>query len=339
MSSNIVERFDIVRDAGKVGELEVLDGAQISMSTGSEIKTSISLSARPSDKINYFTDMIRPMRRENGVWQSYGNFVIASIDMAYVDQYGVVGIKGYDQSYRVKRRAVEDAFTLKRGEQYIEVIQQMLFQCGITMITPTLSKAVLQSDREDWEIGTSYLTIINQLLMEISYEDLWFDAGGFARLEPIVKSELADHVYKSGSASVVSSQYTQNNDLFNQYNVFRAIVSSPDFDYDLQAVAVNDDPASPISIPNIGRNPAPVYRPDNIASQEDLQKYVEEVRNRSMIATETITIETAISQHGVGDSIYVDLYAAKGLYFETSWDITLGPGGTMKHTAKKDVVL
>ena len=58
------------------------------------------------------------------------------------------------------------------GERYTDRIQALLQQCGIQSAIVEDSDEIFATDREDWEIGTTVLDIVNNLLDEINYQSL-----------------------------------------------------------------------------------------------------------------------------------------------------------------------
>ncbi len=334
------ERFDVLRDWTKLCELEAADNVEIRMQTGAQVKMTLSGTFHKNDEVDFLNDYIRPMLYENGKWVPLGVFMVANASENYVDDSGMVQIDGRDCSALAQRQTLEGAYVIPAGELYTQVVQQLLYQCGIDRVRCVQSSARLATDRADWEIGTSILEIINQLLLEINYDDLWFDSDGYARIEPPATIESGvKHEYYADETSILEAEYSIESNAYSSYNVFIAVVSSPDLEAPLYAIAENDDPASPLSTTRRGRVPMPVINLDNIASQEDLQVYVDKIRNQSITSTETVEFTTAVTYHGVGDYFYLNHHNAKGIWKETEWTMEMGPGGMMSHTAIREVMM
>lgn len=333
------ERFDVLRGGTKLCEIEAQDGVTIRMQTGAKIKTALSGTFRVGKDVNLLSDLIRPMIWQDGAWQPLGEFVAANVTGNYIDDEETVQIDARDCGETVQRQTAENGFILPAGTLYTNAVPSLLNQCGIEKVRVRPSSATLSTDRADWETGTSYLDIINQLLSEINYADLWFDAQGYARVEPPGNSTSVQHSYLADETSILDAAYTIESNAYSSYNVFTAVVSSPDLDAPLYATAENDDPLSPLSTIRRGRIPMPVIKLDSMASQEELQAYVDGLRNRSVISTQTVVFETAVVPHGVGEFIFLDHHHAKGVWKETEWTIRMGPGGTMTHRAIKEVML
>ena len=202
---------------------------------------------------------------------------------------------------------------------------------------------MLATDREDWDTGTDFLTICNQLLEEINYNPVWFDGRGICHLEPYKAPTggRIDHAYSSTDLQLapITDDHTQEVDLFDAPNVFVRICSNPDRGAPLTATAVNDSPTSSTSTFRRGLRIVDVAKVNNVASQDELQELVNRLRNESMYATKTITFYTlATGGHGVGDIVSIDDPDIGGIWEETEWSLTMAVGELMQHTARRVVI-
>ena len=78
---------------------------------------------------------------------------------------------------------------------------------------------------------------------------------------------------------------------------------------------------------------------NNIASQEALQAYVDDLCFQSQLGTRTITFYSLPEGgHGVGNVLSIDCPEFGGIYEETGWAFQLSPGELMAHTAKRTVI-
>lgn len=332
MTHNIDYRFERVRGGIKVGELYAEGDATITMQRAGAVKTDFSGVFCMDPDFNILTDRIRPMYCRDGVWTPMGLFAVNDSSDQYVDGHGLIQVSALDMGHFVERKPAEARPYFQKGELYTEIILQMLDECGVTRVRFRDSPLRLRTDREDWEVGTSYLTMINQLLSEINYDDLWFDADGYARVDAVDLDAPAMHQYRADDHSVIACEYEKTLDVNGAYNVFKAYVTSADAL--MVAQAENDDPASAISTARIGRNVL-LEKLDNIASYEELENYVRLKRNQSMSGTERVTFTTQVERHGVGDTVYLQHHGMQGVYRETGWTVTFG--GEMTHTAERVV--
>lgn len=335
-------RFDIVENGVCIGQAFALNKPSVKCDSDAEVKLSLSgefvLNIQPP---NWLKARIKPYLIIGGKESSLGEYLISQADDC-TDKKGVKfwQIKGMDLGRIPQRSRTEKRVLFQAGQRYTDIVQSILLELGISRIIAIQSDATLKNDRADWEIGTSWIKIINSLLAEINYQSLWFDTEGNARIQPHrqVDGTVIDHRYESGELSQIKPQVDISSDIYKAYNVFTAMVSSPEYEEPMIAVSVNDIPTSRISTVNIGRVQAPIEKLDDIANQEELQKYVDNLRFQSMCSTETISFRTALNQHQVRDIVSIHHPQASGIYQETQWKMTLSFDGEMTHTAQRVVI-
>lgn len=335
-------RFDIVENGVCIGQAFALNKPSVKCDSDAEVKLSLSgeFVLNIQDP-NWLKARIKPYLIIGGKESSLGEYLISQADDC-TDKKGVKfwQIKGMDLGRIPQRSRTEKRVLFQAGQRYTDIVQSILLELGISRIIAIQSDATLKNDRADWEIGTSWLEVINSLLKEINYQSLWFDTEGNARIQPHrqVDGTVIDHRYESGELSQIKPQVDISSDIYKAYNVFTAMVSSPEYEEPMIAVSVNDIPTSRISTVNIGRVQAPIEKLDDIANQEELQKYVDNLRFQSMCSTETISFRTALNQHQVRDIVSIHHPQASGIYQETQWKMTLSYDGEMTHTAQRVVI-
>lgn len=341
MNRRVSFRYDVYRDGARYSTLEAVGDPSIRMIASGEIKMAFSGTFVKNSLVDFLSDTIRPIMILDGISYPLGEFYATTVPITYENGTDHMQVEAYDGCLILKQATLEDMITLKAGQKYTDIIQNFLTENGIEKAIIESSTATLATDREDWDIGTPIITVINALLKEINYNPLWFDLEGNARVQKYVQpsANTVSISYESGEASIIASDCTSSLDTYSAYNVFVVIVSSPDYDQPLRAVSVNDDPASPLSTIRRGRRiVAPITKLDNIASQEDLQEYADNLKFKSMASGETITFITANNPiHGVGEVLSINHERLSGIYEETEWTMTLSYAGQMEHKAKKVV--
>lgn len=345
--SIVASRFEIIRNgAATEYNLEAVGSSvpTVTMSADGEIKMSFSGTFEHDDNVDYLNDEIRPYYIKDGVEYPLGVYMIGTLQSKHT-VYGRCedNIEAYDRSLRLKQTKTETRYYIAAGTPYMTAIQSLIRRAGIPRIYADDCEDVLATDREDWEIGTEYLTIVNNLLSEINYSDIWFDFDGVAHLERYYapSSDNIDREYRDDEYSIIAPQYNEEMDIYEAPNVFIVSVSNPDYDEPMAATGVNDNLLSALSTVRRGRRIlATPIELDNIASQTALQQYADNLATQSMFATQKVTFYTAINPiHGVGDVIA--LYNGKlvGVYEETDWKIEIRAGALMEHRAKKVVLI
>lgn len=338
-------RYTVIRDGADYAEIiPMSNGSQkIQMNDTAAIKTSLSGDfLYPTVDVNWLRDEIRPAMLIDGTEYPLGTYLPATVRELETETTKYLHIDAYDRSWRVRDAYTESLLRIPAGTNYILAIEQLLTACGITLISATPTEASVTEDRSDWELGTSYLEIVNQLLGEINYYELWFDATGVAVLEPVSVPTAAniEHVLDDTEVkSLLIPKITKETDIYSAPNVIICICSNADKSGPMVATSENTNPQSPLSIQRRGRRIAKVVQVDNIASQAELQGYADRIRNETMITGETIVVQTGLLPgFGVDDVTairYGDLFA---VCRERAYSMSLNVGGIMQHTLERVVV-
>lgn len=77
----------------------------------------------------------------------------------------------------------------------------------------------------------------------------------------------------------------------------------------------------------------------NIADAAALQAYADRLCFESMQESEYITVTTAgMPDHGIGDTVAVQLGELAGIYRETEWELSMTTGASMHHKLQRLVL-
>lgn len=339
-------KYVILRNGANYGILPApVDSThQIHMDTEAEIKTSlIGDFFEPEKDVDFMTDKIQPVMILDGKEYPLGIFLPVHVSMDDSDYVKKIHIEAYDQCWYVKAQkvSVHPPF-FPAGTNYINAISSLLSTCNIALIYAVSTSEVMTEDRADWGVGTSYLTIVNELLKEINYNDLWFDNAGIAQLTPFEApdAKFIDHTLSDKDIkSLMIHGMSSTMDIYEIPNEIVVTCSNPDKEGGMIALAENTNPQSPLSIARRGMRITKVININNIASQEALQSYANRLMTETMSAEEEIMIDTLLLPgFGVGDTIgfkYGDLMA---ICKETAWTMELKVGGHMTHVLNRRVL-
>lgn len=338
-------KFEVLRGNVPLCTLRAESGSapNVSFSGDAEIKMTFSgeFSEIP-ENVNFLRDQLRPYLMIDGVLYPAGRFVVTTPDEEISESdRRVFKVTGYDLLYLAKTSVLETRPCYPAGTLYTDLVERLLVESGISEYTITPSDAELTTTREDWEVGTDRLTILNQLLSEINYQSAWMDLDGRVHAEP-AKSALIQNVrwsYRHGEKGVLLPGWSREVDVFGVPNVFIVRVENPDYPDVMQVTVEDTDPESPTSIVNIGRRIVSVETLDNIASYAHLEAYAKNLALRKRIASEVVTFESRLEPgHGAGDILSLARPGMFGVFSETSWSMDLGYNGAMVHTAKRVIL-
>ena len=332
-------------------------GNTLRMDDSGEIKMSLAgtFSEQATDvdgnpiEANFLSDEIRPMMIIDGVEHPLGVYSVAKAVPSEANGIKRLKIEAFDRCWRVRDNYTEDIIHFPAGMNYLAAVESLLILAGIESVLATPTNAVLTEEREDWEIGTSYLTIVNQLLGEINYNQLWFTTAGVAVLEPasVQTAENIEHTMSDlpeellGGAVKIDRMLpsiSRETDVYAAPNVFLCVCSNPDKDGAMVAKSENTNPQSQLSIRRRGRRIMKLERVDNIASQAELQAYADHMRNESMISGETIRVSTALQPgYGVADVVAIKYGDLNAICIERAYTMELSVGGRMTHELERVV--
>jgi hypothetical protein len=333
----ISSKIDIIRKGVKFGGLEYSDPPAISCSGDAEICLSMRGTVKAHDTMDVTTDLLRPYVIIDGVEHAVGDYLVGTLKTTTKDNVKWWEIECYDQALLCKQSIVESRYYIAAGTLYIDAISALLIDAGITRVMTDDNTDTLTTDREDWDIGESRLTIINALLKEINFYPIYFDLNGVARLAKKTDLTAANitWTYAADKMSILYPECSSELDIFDSPNVFIALLSNAEQSA-MKATSENNSPSSALSIIRRQRRIPRVVKVDNIASQAALQEYADNLRNDSLLSTETIEFYTAINPvHSVHDVLVLQHPSIEGIFAETAWSMTLKAGEKMTHKGKR----
>lgn len=350
--------YVVVRNGADYGKLSPAQNSAptVKMSENGAIKTSFAGDFLPTvygfdnkpitgAEINWLSDLVRPEMIIDGEIYPLGVFLPATVqESSYVSgtKLRTLHVEAYDRCWMVQDHYTEASQYFAAGVNYIAAVEQMLTAAGIALISSQPTTMTLAEAREDWNIGTSYLNIVNQLLSEINYTPLWFNSSGSAVLMPakVPTAENITHVFDLAEPSVlVRPNINRKTDVYSAPNVFICICSNADKANPMVARSENTNPQSALAIQRRGRRIAKVVNVDNIANQTELQAYADRLRNESLITSETIQLITGLLPgFGVGEVVGLISDGQMDVCIERSWSMELRAGGNMQHTLERVVV-
>lgn len=333
---------DIKRSASITADTKLNKMQSVIKKTGSATTITFNLTTNLySDRyteipfeFNDITDRLRPVLIIDGTEYNQGTFIISSKPTTVNGEYVSSTLECYDETYILDQSATSSRMYFASGSNYIDSIESILVGSGLSNIIADANTGTMNADH-DWDLGTTKLEIINQLLDEINYEHVYTDGNGYIHLQKKSTSFVPKWIYRQNDQSIMSMEMTKQKDIYNIPNVFVGVVTSPDVST-LTFKKTNDNVQSELSTVNRGYELCKVYEFNDISTEAELESYINDEYLKSLMATETITFSTAPDgSHGNKESIQIDTDEISGLYQETKWDLTFG--SDMTHTAERVV--
>lgn len=248
-------------------------------------------------------------------------------------------VEAYDQLVVLRDNKTADRLSYPAGTVYTTALAAIASSYGFVQnVTPS---ALVMPAAMEWDPGTTYLRVVNDLLAAINYESASFDEVGRFVAKPYVSPTVraSGYTYATDAVSVISGDVTQTIDLFSVPNKWVLVVSEADRP-PLIGTYVNASPASPTSTVARGRTIVDYRTEQDAADQITLDAKAARLAVDASQVFESITFSTAVMPiHSGGDvySIGISELVIDAKFSEQSWSYDLAPGALMKHEARRVV--
>jgi len=268
-----------------------------------------------------------------------GKFIV-NISENNSDEFKTYKLTGYDLGKIADMYLEDKRYFVETNTVYTNNISQLI--SSMYSNTDIEANVIRRNYSNEWDIGTSRLTIVNQMLEGIGYNPLWFDETGCAMgkpyLDPVVRS--VDMVYAANKQSIITDGISRNTSIFEVPNKFVRWIENPDVGYVI-STRVNNDPNNPYSTVSRGRTIVDAEAVNEaVATIDNLDAYVAKLAQEKTMGAEYLTFRTLnMPGHGYKDCLLVEIpqYDISGKYIEYAWEMDLSEGGLMTHKCSKVV--
>ena len=296
-------------------------------------------------EINYLSDRIQPymeIQMPDGNWINFplGIFLLSTPTKRDENNGVYREIEAYDGLIILNDDKFTSRYYIPAGKKYTDAVIEILMSAGISKFNITDSSKTLSAPIE-FAIGTSKLEAINSLLEAINYTQIWVDARGYFTASPYVSpsKKAVDYEYLDDELSVIYNGIEEELDFFGVPNVWVVTQSNPE-KTPLVSTKINDNPDSPTSTVNVGRNIVDFREVDDIADQATLDAYTERIAFEASQVFGRLRFKTALMPfHEYMDVLRVkyDPLKIDDKFSEVGWKMTLRAGGEMEHEVRKVV--
>ena len=248
-------------------------------------------------------------------------------------------VECYDKTQILKDDKFDRRHIVRAGENYINAIATIIASAGISNYRLDACASVLRTDIE-FEIGTSKLSAVNQLLQAVNYNDLYADAYGAIRGTKYVQPEgrTIDCYYATDKNSIVLPGAEEWLDTYEAPNKIVRYLENAESECMIASVT-NSDPASRLSTVSRGRTIVDVEAVSDIADQATLEAYTQRIATEKKIYQQIIFQSAVMPHHEFLDCLYLENkeLGISGKYVETAWNLRMETGGVMQHTCRRAV--
>lgn len=352
-------RYDILSADGEVARTSQVMSCSVSNNWLADIKRTCSVVMAPrtdgptgsiNDTFNQLNERIRPwaiLETVNGpVEYPVGTFFLSASNTRKAAPAGERGIpfEGYDMLLALQ----ESKLTFRQVATAGNSPDQLIFDLidDVDAFEPYMDilaipkMASFTADME-WAPGTSRLKVINDILAAFNFTPLRMDPMGNPTTGPYQAPDVQPPIwdYTIDANSVVFPGIDVNLDLFNVPNVWIATVSQPDRT-ELTSTFTNSAATSLTSTTTRGRTIVEVVDSLDAADQPTLDAIVAKYAQESSQIFEEASFDTGLMPfHDDGDVIRLDYGDGLLNFREQEWSVDLTVGGTMKHVARRVVML
>jgi len=256
-------------------ELPNVEGGSIDFSTYAEVRSSGSLQVRGyRDRFFWLNYRLQPIYTLDGVDYPLGVFV-PSVPGDSWDDFSINwSIELSDKLSILSGSSLDETLSIPAGTPVIDAVRSLIERSGESAGSLTPSTETLRGDAT-WDLGTSLLRCINDLLRGAGFRPLWCNGNGQFQVTPQVPADQRPVVwtYEEGENAEFGTKFSREQDIYAIPN--RVIVNSTESaDAEgLVAVATNENPDSPFSYVNLGRWKDHVETGVETTSQQALEDY------------------------------------------------------------------
>lgn len=253
---------------------------------------------------------------QNGVREKHplGTFLIQTPSYSFDGKITNVTMDAYTPLLELKENPPPLGYSILKGEN--------ILNAAYKIIKEHVRAPIVKTEKEDTlytnfiaNTDDTWISFVYDLIANAKYS-LYLDDLGRILFTPEIETASLQPLwtYDDSNSSILYPSLDIDHDLYGIPNVVEIIYSNGvEFYY---GKAVNDDPASPISIPNRGREITHrVTNPDLLGNpnQEEVQKYAERVLREMSALEYTISYTHGYCPVRIGDCVRLN-YSKAGIY-------------------------
>ena len=287
-----------------------------SISRDSTLETLGSASITVSESIGECYIRIYLVTIQNGAKEkhSLGTFLVQSPSYSFDGKIKNITLDAYTPLLELKENPTPLGYSILKGENILEIAYRIVREQVRAPIVKTQNDEILKTNFVA-NLDDTWITFVKDLIANADYSLALDDVGRILftpnqdtmSLQPI-------WTYDDSNSSILYPDLTVDRDLYGIPNVVEVIYSDGTEYY--YGRAVNDDPSSPISTINRGReithresNPSMLGNP----SQRRIQEYAENLLKELSSLEYTVTYTHGYCPVRIGDCVRLN-YKRAGIY-------------------------
>lgn len=331
---------------------ETLEG-KVQANVHNDIKLSLQVSGLNLSSIVPYASYVQPtvvLGDAYGARTEYplGLYVTTPADKSHEQQYSTSKLEARSLEWILANSYPTAPYSVAVGDNPITKAGAILTQHGLRYTLPptTLTFAVAKT----WDVDSSYLTIVNDLLNAAAYYTIYPELTGYLTSQPYFELATAQPSLSlySGEGSIVVNTVTQQgvyDSVANKVTVYKENSGGAA----IRVTRTNNDPASAVSTVNLldaNGNPRIIHRvfkDSNIVSVNEAKALAKRLIEEGATYTNQLRVETIISPQRALHEVYdLAIYNASGaaigygLWWCDGWEIGFSPkDASMSHNLKR----
>lgn len=315
----------------------VEDGGMVEYNSLTRLKASCTIPITLDINEQLGLDAVRIYYVLNDEESCLGTFFISTPTSTYDDNSQSIECTGYSTLWRISNHAPSTKYYVALGTNCVAEIKRILTQLGYAFSIPDYAGTT--STNREWDIGTPYLDIINDLLDVVNYTSLYVDVMGVYIAEPYIlpQDRIVDiELNEKDIDNILEPLQVNELDIFNVPNKFiRYCASDPSIA--LQAVYENTDGVTGTYNTWVNTD---VKEVKDVADYDTLYQLCKRdcadaisIYNKVQINIDIQMLPTYMP------TVQLKHYKAQGKYTCTSFTISLEVGGIQQMNLRKSVIL
>lgn len=339
--------WKVTRDNQPISDLTTfVRKGRVSFDPDRNIKWAFEADVDAGAGIKPYTDYIAPyltVEHEDGTSQTsqFGIYMTVPPRQSISQTSSTVTIDSRDLTWILSSVTYPNGCSFVSGQNIVGTVRSIITAAGITRHSILDHGAVLPADTS-WKAGSSYLTVINDLLGMVGYYTLYMTKDGQLASRPYVsdKNKAPSRTYDTTTPGTVSIVRTIERDtsperIANQVTVIGPIT----MEVPIVATRTNDNPSSPTSTVSLGMTITKTYEGVQVADQESAeiqaQRYLDTASQQYHRLTLHTTPDVEIEPYDVYRLNIVDangILVANGIWNQRGWTLGFTPSdGVMTH--------
>lgn len=254
---------------------------------------------------------------QNGLKERHplGTFLVQTPSSSFDGKIRNVSMDAYTPLLELKENQPPIGYSLLEGDNIMERAYQLVRERVRAPIVNAVSATTLQGDFVS-NTSDTWITFITDLIANAKYK-FQLDEMGRILFSPNQDTASLQPVwtYTDDNSSILHPELSMDHDLYGVPNVVEVIYSNADVKKNYYSRIVNDDPNSPTSITNRGREI--VYRVTNpdvlgIPTEDQIEEYAKQMLRELSTLEYTISYTHGYCPVRIGDCVRIN-YSRSGI--------------------------